>query len=73
MDESGVSNFVMWDQECNNTIDISAPDLRNKMIEVQIIIYRLHYLISLSYVKEYYILIPDIEIIDVELNFILGR
>jgi len=34
MDENTLANFVTWDQDCNNIIEILAPDLRKKMIEV---------------------------------------
>jgi len=28
------TNFVLWDQDCNNLIGVSAVELMNKMIEV---------------------------------------
>ncbi|QCE14988.1 hypothetical protein DEO72_LG11g1996 [Vigna unguiculata] len=33
-DGDNYTNFVMWDQDCNNLIDVSVVELMNKMIEV---------------------------------------
>ena len=37
-DAFNYANFVVWDQECRNIIDISAEELQMKMIKVNIII-----------------------------------